>query len=239
MVGIAVVAHAAQRRPYEFLAASSFCRIQSVFVCHTDTRTGCALILLSALIHLIPMPLASTWSCNGEIIRAASTAPIEVLPLLPWRSRIGLEKSHRFQEVAIGIADESGVVTVAVLRSQSRRAIARAASGERRGMERVDQFDRAHAQPHMRTAIAGDGRHGGSQVDPKLRVSLAEADGRRAGLELRVADRAQHDLVEARCLVEIANANGDVVDHRRLTPARPSAPACIRWNPSAPGTRHR
>src|SRR4051794_2598564 len=56
-------------------------------------------------------------------------------------------------------------------------------------MERVDQFDRAHPQPHMRTAIAGDGRHGGSQVDPELRVSLAEADGRRAGLQLRVADR--------------------------------------------------
>src|SRR4249919_3562254 len=97
-------------------------------------------------------------------------ARIEILPLLPSKSRIALEKSHRFQAVAVGIADEPGVVTLAVLRSQSRRAIARAASGERRGMERVDEFNRAHAQPHMRTVIAGDGRHRGSQVDPKLRV---------------------------------------------------------------------
>src|SRR3954451_4193935 len=106
-------------------------------------------------------------------------ARIEVFPLLPWRSRIGLEKSHRFQTVAVGIADEPGVVTLAVLRSQSRRAIARAAGGERRGMERVDELDRAHTKPHMRTAIAGDGRHRGSQVDPKLRVRLAETDGGR------------------------------------------------------------
>ena len=56
------------------MAASSLDLAQSVFIIQTEITTGCTLMKSSTLIHLMPMPLAATESCNGEIISAASTA---------------------------------------------------------------------------------------------------------------------------------------------------------------------
>jgi hypothetical protein len=90
-------------------------------------------------------------------------------------------------------------------------------------MERIDQFNRAHAQPHMGAAITVDRRHGRTQIQPKFGIGLAEADGARPNDQLFVADGAQHRLIEARRPVEIAHRNGDVIDHCRTILVPPDA----------------
>lgn len=99
---------------------------------------------------------------------------------------------------AVGIADEGGVIAFAVLGSQARRAVGRAAGREPCGMERVDQFDRPHAQRHVGAPVDLDRRHGRTQVEPKFRIGLAEADGPRSNDELLVTDGGQYPLIEAR-----------------------------------------
>src|SRR5262249_58933634 len=98
-----------------------------------------------------------------------------------WKrqSLLRLEKRHRLDAIAVGIADEGGVVAFAVLRSQPRRAVGTAAGRERRGMERIDQFHRAHAQPHMDAAVTVNWGHSRAQVEPKFGIGLAKADGTR------------------------------------------------------------
>ena len=115
-----------------------------------------------------------------------------------------------------------------MLRPQARRAVAGAAGRERGGMEGVDQFGRAHPQRHMRPRIGRDERHRRTQIDPELRILLAEADGLRAILQPLVADRAQHGLIEARRPVEVAHADGDMVDHRGGPASVASAPWIMR-----------
>src|SRR6516162_375666 len=124
-----------------------------------------------------------------------------------------LEKRHGLDAVAVGIADEGGVITFPVLWPQARRPVRRTSGGKRCGMEGIDQVDRAYAQRRVGAAIGLDGYHGRSQVEPKFRIALAEAEGARANDELFVTDRAQHRLIETRRAVEIANCNGDMVDH--------------------------
>src|SRR6266481_4305344 len=53
------------------------------------------------------------------------------------------EKRDGLDAIAVGIADEGGVVAFAVLRPQPRRTVGTAAGRERRGMERIDRFNRA------------------------------------------------------------------------------------------------
>src|SRR5262249_7110420 len=78
-------------------------------------------------------------------------------------SRLRLQDRHRLDAVAVGIADEGGVVALAVLRPQSRRAVGCTARGQRGGVEGVDQFARAHPQRDMAARIAGERRHAGAQ----------------------------------------------------------------------------
>ena len=63
------------------------------------------------------------------------------------------EERHRLDAVAVGIADEGGVIAFAMLGSQPRRTVGRATGRKRCGMERIDQFNRAHAQRCVRATI--------------------------------------------------------------------------------------
>ena len=65
----------------------------------------------------------------------------------------------------------------------------------------------------MRAAIGGRRRRVGAQIDPKFRILLAEADGRRTRFQFGVADGAEHGFIEARGAVEVTHSNGDVIDH--------------------------
>jgi hypothetical protein len=59
--------------------------------------------------------------------------------------------------------------------------------------------------------------HIGAKVDPELRIALAETDRRRPRHQARQPERGQRDFIEARGAFEIADADGDVVDHDRDT----------------------
>jgi len=80
-------------------------------------------------------------------------------------------------------------------------------------MKRIDYFARAHAQRRMRAAIGVDREKARAQIDPEFGIAFAEADGARANDELLVADGAEHRLIEPHRGVEIANCDGDVIDH--------------------------
>jgi len=65
----------------------------------------------------------------------------------------------------------------------------------------------------MRPGIPVDRHHGRAQIEPKFGIGLAEAHGARANDELFVADRTKYRLIEPCGPVEIANCDGDMVDH--------------------------
>src|SRR5258705_121939 len=90
-----------------------------------------------------------------------------------------LEKGDSLDAIAVGIANEGRVIPFAVLRPQARRTLAAAAGGKRCGMERVDQFARAHAQRRMRAAIGVDRCQARAQIEPEFGIAFAEADGAR------------------------------------------------------------
>ena len=100
-----------------------------------------------------------------------------------------------------------------MLRRQARRALGDAARRKGSGMEGIDQLGRAHAQRRMRPGVAIDGRHGRAQIEPKFGIGLAEAHGARTNDELFITDRTKHCLIEACGPVEIANCDGDVINH--------------------------
>src|SRR5215471_17242099 len=106
-------------------------------------------------------------------------------------SLVRLEKRHGLDAVAVGIADESRVITFPVLRPQAGRPVRPTSGGKRCGMEGIDQVDRAYAQRRVGAAIGLDRYHGRTQIEPEFRIALAEADGAGANDELFVTDRAQ------------------------------------------------
>src|SRR6202008_4834888 len=75
---------------------------------------------------------------------------------------------------------------------------------------------RSGEQADMRAAFIRDLRHVGAQIEPELRIALAEADRRRPAHQPREPERCQHRLVETRRTVEVGNTDGDVVDHGYL-----------------------
>src|SRR5437667_7624248 len=65
----------------------------------------------------------------------------------------------------------------------------------------------------MDAALRLDLRHLGAQVDPELRIALAKPDRRQPRHQSRKPERRQSGFIEAGRAFEIANADGDVVDH--------------------------
>ena len=63
------------------------------------------------------------------------------------------DERHRLDAVAVGIADEGGVIALAVLRAQARRAVASPARRQRRGVEGIHQVGAAGAETDMRAGI--------------------------------------------------------------------------------------
>src|SRR4051812_37491565 len=112
------------------------------------------------------------------------------------------------------VADEGGVIAVSpVVRPQPGFAIRSAAVRKRRGMERVDHLGRAGAQANVRAVVRRQRFHIGTRIEPELGIFLTEANGRAANLQWFVADGAEHGLVEAHRARQIADSDGDVIDH--------------------------
>ena len=174
-------------------------------------------------------------------------------------SRIGFKNVTRFDAVAVGIADEGGVIARGMLPVAARLRRRNAAGRERRGME-ASTSSRAGApvSRHGRRYRPAIGTMAARRLIQNSGYVLPKPTVCGSNLELREAERRQHGLIEARRPVEIAHADGHVIDHcsgvrctgrspmrrdqpRRaaVTPARRPARACRRSNPSAPGTRRR
>ena len=141
-------------------------------------------------------------------------------------------KRHRLDPVAVGIDDERRVIFHAIMRPQARRAVGAAAGGKRCGVERIDIAGCFGAQADVRAALGRDLCHAGAQIDPELRIGLAEADRRRPRHEPREAERGERCLVETRGAIEIGDADGDVVDHGRAFPT-PSFRGAQSANPES------
>src|SRR5258705_3117432 len=70
----------------------------------------------------------------------------------------------------------------------------------------------------MRAAPRLNRRHTGTQVDPELGIALAETDRRRPRHQPRKPERRQHRFIKTRGAFEVADADGDVVDHKGCIP---------------------
>src|SRR5581483_7251883 len=105
-------------------------------------------------------------------------------------------EGNGFELVAVRIADEGAEVGRECRLSRSRLAVARSASGERRSVECTHGLLARRAQGNV---AAGIGRRGSQllpQVEPELRILLAEADRCGALDELGVAERCQNARIE-------------------------------------------
>ena len=127
-------------------------------------------------------------------------------------------KRHRLDPVAVGIDDEGRIVAHAIMRAQARRAVGAAAGGKRRRVERVDLAGGFRPQADMRAALRRDRRHAVAQIDPELRIALAEADRRRPRHQARKPERRQRRFIEPRGALEVADADGDMIDHGTQRP---------------------
>src|ERR1700690_806162 len=82
-------------------------------------------------------------------------------------------------------------------------------------MEGIDRSGRFGAKADMDAAFWRDPRHARAQIDPELRIALAEADRARPRHQPRKPERGQDCLIEPRGSFEVADADGDMVDHNR------------------------
>src|SRR6202171_1179040 len=67
----------------------------------------------------------------------------------------------------------------------------------------------------MDAAFRRDGRHVRAQVDPELRIALAETDRRRTRDQARQTERRQRPFIKTPGAFQVAYADGNVVDYLR------------------------
>src|SRR5207244_3810791 len=84
--------------------------------------------------------------------------------------------------------------------------------------ERIDVAGRSGAQANVDAAALLDLSHVGAEVDPEFGIGFAETDGGRARHQPRETKRRQRRLIEARRAFEVADGDGDVIDHGWLEP---------------------
>src|SRR6266850_712694 len=70
----------------------------------------------------------------------------------------------------------------------------------------------------MRAAPRLNRRHTGTQVDPELGIALAETDRRRPRHQPRKPERRQRQFIKSRGAFEVADANGNMINHERCIP---------------------
>src|SRR5262249_49100702 len=124
--------------------------------------------------------VAGTTQVGGRMYNVTgrrATAPDrdELPSLRAW------DKRHRLDAVAVGIADEGRIVSLAVMRPQAGTAVRCAAGGERGRMECVDGRRGRGAQADMDAVVVQAGvvrqrEHLGPMVEPQLGVALTEPD---------------------------------------------------------------
>src|SRR5947209_20387836 len=84
----------------------------------------------------------------------------------------------------------------------------------------------------MHAALRRHKRHALAQIDPEFRIGLAEADHARPRDQPGEAERGEGCFVKFRGAIELADADGDVVDHWSCSPLSSSLRA-KRSNPES------
>lgn len=100
-----------------------------------------------------------------------------------------MHEGYRFDPIAVGITDEGGVITLAMLRPEAGRAVAGSAGHKSGLVEGVDHIGCASAKADMRAAWSRN--RPGAKIDPELGILLAEADSRRPRLQFDDSDRGE------------------------------------------------
>src|ERR671912_790176 len=161
------------------------------------------------------------WSSRKKRCRLRISDGCRSVPGYCRRLFFAPEEGHRLDPVAFRIADKGSVIALAIFRSEARGAVGTSTGLQRRPIERVDRRRFGSAQRNVQAAIGIWDRHLRAMVEPEFRIALSEPDGAGLLLQFRIAEHVQNLLVKARHPREIANAEGDMVDH-------PGGPASCR-----------
>src|ERR1700674_5644140 len=89
-------------------------------------------------------------------------------------------------------------------------------------MERINLGGRFRAQADMAAAVRRDRRHARAPIDPEFRIGFAETDRGGPCHDPLQAERRQCCFIKTRRAFEVADADGDVVDHLNAPPLKPS-----------------
>src|SRR3954452_2718682 len=142
-----------------------------------------------------------------------------------------------FNPVAIRINNKRRVVTLAVVGTQTWRAIVAPSRGERRLMKRRHAFSRRRVQAEVQSGLLVRRHWALRRVDPELRGFIAVAQRAARLTQTLVAQWFQGDIIKAPRGVDIFHANGNVVDHRFLL-AKNSASSTQVSGPVSRSTSH-
>src|SRR5437660_12820936 len=106
-------------------------------------------------------------------------------------------------------------------------------------MEGIDFACRSRAKTDMAAAALLHPRHVLAQIDPELRIGFAETNRRWSRHLPRKPKRRQRHFIEARGTLEVADADGDVVDHLSCLQSVPDTNTSFRDGPQGPDPESR
>src|SRR4029079_14728370 len=128
---------------------------------------------------------------------------------------------HRLDPVAVGIEDERRIVIRRVLRTEPRRAVVAPAARERRAVKCIH---RCAARRREREVKAGAGHCdlARAYLDGKLVAAAGRpvSDRRRVRPDAYAAQRSERRVIARRRAGEIADREGEVMQHLAHDPAR-------------------
>ena len=135
---------------------------------------------------------------------------------------LGRQMANRFDVVTIRVKDERPIVVRMIMRAHSRWPVISSPGRERFGVERVHGFSISAGESDMDACLTL-----ASEADPEkgFPVGSVARKGFTLGIEALNAERTQRLVIEFFRPLNIANANGYVIQHIDLPTC--SAPATI------------
>src|SRR5258707_3084661 len=118
--------------------------------------------------------------------------------------------------IAVGIGNESRIVVGAIVGAQPRLAVVAAAVPDRGLVKGVDAFPRRGREAKMQPGLRIGRNRTWAGTDPECDLFLAVAERALRRAKTRVADRLERSVVECLGFRNVANADGDVIDHVAL-----------------------
>jgi hypothetical protein len=124
---------------------------------------------------------------------------------------------HSLNSVSIEVAYESRIVHDPCCLPMTWRAIVGASIGDCPLMKGIDGFNRFRPQAYMSAGIGLDRRHHWTGIEPNLGILRAKSNAGFTLNEQRISQGFQDHLVEVRAGTQIANGDGNMIDHFYLS----------------------